>query len=130
MRPAGLAGSVREAAWLRGQPASHMASPSRAHLWISRVCTPYLLSTRYLPGSAAWLSRHPSLYLDGETLTSVQRRPEPCLSPALPHCLPVNDGAACAGVTLPVTAVSRGARLEDTQSQSLTSKEGAALAEF
>lgn len=35
------------------------------HLLISRVCTPYLLSIRYFPGSPAWQIRLPSLYLVG-----------------------------------------------------------------
>lgn len=38
-----------------------------AHLLISSVCTPYLLSILYLPGSAAWLIRVPFLYLEEET---------------------------------------------------------------
>lgn len=74
-------GGAPGAGWRRGgQP--------RAHLWISRVCTPYLLSTRYLPGSAAWLSRHPSLYLDGETLPSGQRRPGAACAPPSPTAFP------------------------------------------
>ena len=35
------------------------------HLLISKVCTPYLLSIRYFPGSPAWQIRLPSLYLVG-----------------------------------------------------------------
>lgn len=44
------------------------AVPPGPHLLISRVCTPYLLSILYLPGSAAWQIKLPSLYLhEGNT---------------------------------------------------------------
>lgn len=38
------------------------------YLLISRVCTPYLLSILYLPGSPAWQIKLPSLYLKEVTL--------------------------------------------------------------
>lgn len=45
----------------------HLGRHLGAYLLISSVCTPYLLSILYLPGSPAWQIKLPSLYLNKES---------------------------------------------------------------
>lgn len=47
--------------------------PPTPYLLISSVCTPYLLSILYLPGSPAWQIKLPFLYLhEGNTYVSAK----------------------------------------------------------